>query len=312
MSTEISEIQRLQKRRLILNCLQFFPLFRVARDVIDNKKQSLVNALLDKLAKESDLYQKYKDYDISSLRAIGTRVWVFWYTGIDTAPPVVKKCISIIQQLDDADLVILDKNNLSDYFVFEGNIKEYFEKGLISIQTFSDILRCQLLSRFGGFWLDSTLFVTREDIIKRHKDEIFFSIRHLENDLLLKKKWNEYFTKGRWSIYCIASGINNPLFSFIYEMYIAYYKYYETSFDYFQTDYIWLYAYAHFEWTKSLVDALVPSVKCSFFLGQHLLKPFDKNKWNQIMEENEFQKLNWRITGKHSGKLLYYDYFMNL
>lgn len=142
--------------------------------------------------------------------------------------------------------------------------------------------------------------------------KFFFSIRHLENDLLLKKKWNEYFTKGRWSIYCIASGISNPLFSFIYEMYIAYYKYYETSFDYFQTDYTWLYAYEHFDWAQSVVDAVVPSVKCSYFLGQHLLKPFDENKWNQIMEENEFQKLNWRITGKHSSKLLYYDYFMNL
>ena len=312
MDKDIQRIKLLQKRRIILNCFQFFPPCKYIRDTIDNEKQLLVNNLLDKLAHESGLYDRFKNYQVDTLNKIENRIWMFWYTGFDSAPPVVKKCVSIIQNLVGADLVLIDKYNLNKYFESEGRIKEYFEQGLITIQTFADILRCYLLCRYGGFWFDSTLFVTRENFISNHQNMMFFSIKHLKNDLLMKKKWNEYFTKGRWSIYGCGSGKDNPLFSFIYRMYVYYYSKYETCFDYFQTDYIWLYAYENFAWAKEMIDAVEPSVSCSYWLGQHLLKPFNQEKWNKIIAENEFQKLNWRKTPpkKTRRKQTYLEYFL--
>ena len=312
MDTTISEIKKLQRIRLILNCLQFLPPCRFFRDLVGDKKQMLADSLLDEVAKESGLYDKFRDMDLSSLKPIGNRVWMFWYTGLESAPPIGRKGVSIVSKLPDVDLVVIDKTNLEEYFIFEGNIKQYFENGNISIQTFSDILRCQLLSRWGGFWFDATLFVTRQDFILTHKNLTFFTIHHLTNDSLLKKKWNEYFTEGRWSGYGCGGGKNNPIFSFIYEMFLKYYDQYEVIFDYFQIDYIWLYAYTHFEWAKMMIDSVAPSVSCSYFLGQNMLKPFDPEKWNQIIAENEFQKLRWKIEGKASNRKTYYDHFIGL
>ena len=193
----------------------------------------------------------------------------------------------------------------------KGNIEKYFYSGEISIQTFSDILRCQLLSKRGGFWFDSTLFVINKNFIHEHKDLSYWSIKHSANDLLLKQKWNEYFTKGLWSIYGCGAGKDNPLFSFIYDMYLSYFELYNISFDYFQTDYTWLFAYTHFDWAKELVDNITPCVSCSYYIGQHLKKVFNKSNWDMILRENSFQKLNWRIECKKSKKQTYYDYFIN-
>ena len=312
MDTTVSEIKKLQRIRLILNCLQFFPPCRFFRDLVGDKKQMLADGLLDEVAKESGLYDKFRDMDLSSLKPIGNRVWMFWYTGLDSAPPIVRKCVSIVSKLPEVDLVVIDKTNLEEYFVFEGNIKQYFENGNISIQTFSDILRCQLLSRGGGFWFDATLFVTRQDFILTHKNLTFFTIHHLTNDLLLKKKWNEYFTEGRWSIYGIGAGPDNPLLSFAYEMYVEYYGLYQKDFDYFQTDYTIFYAYTNFEWVRMMIDSVAPSVSCSYFLGKNMMKPFDQKKWDQVISENEFQKLQWKIDGKAANRKTYYDHFVEL
>lgn len=307
----LKAIRELQNFRNIFCALQVLPGCKYLRNKCDEKKDKYINDLLDELVTNTELHDKYFNYDISNLEKIGNRIWIFWYTGFETAPPIVKKCVSITQSLTEADVILLDKNNLEEYFVFEGRIKELFKEGKISIQAFSDILRCQLLSRHGGFWFDATLFPTRKDIIKEYSVLPYWTIKHSKNDLLLKQKWNEYFTKGLWTIYCCASGKNNPLFSFLYDTYINYFNRYDDIFNYFQIAYIWLYSYENFEWVQRLVNDVKPTVSCSYFLGQNLQKTFNKDRWNEIIKDNYFQKLNWRIndsTKKASNS--YYKYFM--
>lgn len=312
MKSILKKISLLQIIRFVLTCIQVFPPCRWLRDIVGDKKQRLVDNLLNEVAQNSGLFDKYVTVDLRSLNPIGNRVWMFWYTGLETAPPIVKKCVSIVSNLSDVDLIVIDKTNLEDYFIFEGNIKKYFEDGKISIQTFSDMLRCQLLSRYGGFWFDATLFVTRDDFILTHQDLSFFSIHHAQNDLLLKQKWNEYFTEGRWSIYCMGAGKNNPLLSFVYSMYIEYYNRFPKCFDYFQTDYIIFYAYRNFEWVKLMIDSVCPSVTCSYFLSKNMFNVFDQGRWDNMISANEFQKLQWKMKGKISKKETFYDHFMNL
>lgn len=318
MEKSLKKIQKLQKIRIILNLFQpIFP-FTFFRDICDKKKLKLVNSILDNLIENTGLINQYTSFDVSKLNKIGNTIWIFWYSGFETAPFLVKKCVEIAKSLNNANVVLIDKNNLEDYFEFEGNIKYLFENKKISIQTFSDILRIQLLSRKGGFWFDATLFATRQDFILNHENLTYFSIKHSKNDLLLKKKWNEFFTEGKWSTYCCGSGIGNPLFSFIYDTYISYYKEYNCAFDYFQTDYIWLYAYTHFSWAKEMIDSVFPCVDCSYNFHHKLLRKFNEDDWNKTIVNNEFQKLGWRaVTPKKLNKIknrkyeTYYDHFLS-
>ena len=91
---------------------------------------------------------KYRDKKLIDTK-IGNRVWVMWYQGFNSAPPIVKECVKSISAVPDIDLVLLDKNNLEQYFTYEGQIRKLFTEKKISIQTFSDIVRLQLLSRWG-------------------------------------------------------------------------------------------------------------------------------------------------------------------
>lgn len=311
-NTLISRIQILHKRRTILNCFRFLPPCTYLKDKIDREKQRLVDSIIEGVIKSARLDEKYKSIDKSSLKKIGNRIWVFWYSGINDAPALVRKCIEIDRSLEEADVVVINKNNLEEYFTFDDAVRKLFENGNISIQAFSDILRCQLMAKYGGFWLDATIFITNKNFVIDHKDITYFSFKHSRNDLLLKHKWNEFFTEGKWTMNALASGAGNPLFTFISDFYTAYFKKYEEVFDYFHLAYIWLYAYKNFAWAKEMIDAVEPSVSCSYWLGQHLLKPFNQEKWNKIITENEFQKLNWRKTPpeKPGRKQTYLEYFL--
>lgn len=81
-------------------------------------------------------------------------------------------------------------------------------------------------------------------------------------------------------------------------MYVNYFEKYSKPLDYFQTDYILLYAYENFEWCRLLVDLLPITVTDSERLQKIIFKEFDEKIYNEIKEDNWFQKLNWRETAE--------------
>lgn len=88
-------------------------------------------------------------------------IWVYWNTGIESAPSMVKKCIqSIHENRGGYNLVILDNNNLFDYVSLPTYIIEKHKCGKISIPQFTDLVRVSLLIQNGGVWMDSTCFLS--------------------------------------------------------------------------------------------------------------------------------------------------------
>lgn len=277
--------------------------FKEKREKHIDRKWHVINKVLDNIAKESGLYDKYLNADVSDLKPIGNRVWMFWYTGFDTAPPIVKKCAELASRLEEVDLVLIDKNNLEEYFTFEGNIKDLFYKEKISLPHFADILRCQLLSRYGGFWFDATLFCTQTDFIPRHKDLNYFSC---------KQSVCSHFTQGLWSTWCCASGKDNPLFAFLYEMFILYFNRYDTILDYIQFDYTWMYAYVKFEWVAEMIDDLRYTSTNATVLIDNFGKMYNQLFFEHIMKTNLFLKLNWKKIPVPINENTLLDRFMHL
>ena len=105
--------------------------------------------------------------------------------------------------------------------------------------------------------------------------------------------------------------MGHPVFSFIYDMFLAYYEVYAKVLDYFQIDYIWMYAYAHFDWVKMVIDSNIPTVSNAYILAEIMEQRFNLQKWEYIIQENLFQKLQWRKKIKQEEET-YYDYFMTL
>ena len=88
-------------------------------------------------------------------------IWVFWYQGEDSMPELIKMCYkSICHNANGRKVVLLTKDNLTDYVQMPEYIMEKVKKGYITFTHLSDLIRVELLYRYGGTWMDATLLAT--------------------------------------------------------------------------------------------------------------------------------------------------------
>ncbi len=130
-------------------------------------KRRRTNAFVDLKTKmpllEKRIYPILKNYEKLSTdlntTAIEKNIFIFWWDGFENTPDVVKCCLaSVRKNYPDCTLIEISKNNYRDYTDINPIIEKDYLKGKISVQTFSDILRFNLLKNNGGLWIDSTIF----------------------------------------------------------------------------------------------------------------------------------------------------------
>ncbi len=103
-------------------------------------------------------------------------IWMLWFQGLETAPDLVKKCYASWQRHNpNWDIKFLDETTVGQYVDLEAIVK----KNLPGIKkvTLSDILRVNLLAKYGGVWADATCFCCRplDSWIESHAEAGFFA-----------------------------------------------------------------------------------------------------------------------------------------
>lgn len=89
------------------------------------------------------------------------KVWFCWLQGLSVAPQIIQICYkSLCRHLSDRDIVVVDGNNWKDYIELPDYIIDKWERRQIPPALFADLLRLQLLIRYGGTWIDSTVLCT--------------------------------------------------------------------------------------------------------------------------------------------------------
>lgn len=88
------------------------------------------------------------------------KVFTLWLQGEDRAPDLVKACFRSMRRHFSQEVAVLDDKTLFDYVDLPPVIVDKFRAGKIKAAHFADICRLELLYRHGGYWLDSTCFVT--------------------------------------------------------------------------------------------------------------------------------------------------------
>jgi len=98
-------------------------------------------------------------------------IWWCWLQGYDAAPPIVKACYnslmrefkgSRVQEVlsDGYEIKVIDAENWKEYIELPDFIVKKWEKKQIPPALFSDLLRLELLIKYGGTWIDSTVLCT--------------------------------------------------------------------------------------------------------------------------------------------------------
>lgn len=94
---------------------------------------------------------------MTSMSGISGTIWTMWYYGIAAAPEVVKACLSSWQRHHPGwKVILIDRTNLSDYLDIEQLTGKPIER--FSPLVLSDIIRINLLARYGGVWADATCY----------------------------------------------------------------------------------------------------------------------------------------------------------
>ena len=181
-------------------------------------------------------------------------IWMMWYQGLENAPPIVKICYeSIFRNRGKHPVYILNKNNIKKYISLPNYIIEKFKKGIIGMAHFSDIIRVGLLLKFGGYWIDSTYFITTP---LKKINSTFFTLK--PRHCFVKK---HSFIKCLFSINFMAVPKNSFIATYSFASLLFYWKKYNSTICYFLLDYIFNIAYKKLPKFKKIIDDQ-PYIEC--------------------------------------------------
>ena len=148
-------------------------------------------------------------------KTLPKRIWFLWFQGKTEMPEIVKMCYKSWQHHNpNWEIVFLEDNNLNDFIDFKSELNLYREK--IPLQAQSDIIRINLLNKFGGVWVDSTCYCTRslDSWLPKYLDSGFFAFSRPNTDRMISS-WFLAANKNNHLVetYCTATNLfwrNNP------------------------------------------------------------------------------------------------------
>lgn len=124
-----------------------------------------------KLDKETDLnsnnYKNRYDFILQNLPIYkhthiynNTIFWCWLQEKIDI--PILNACLnSVIRNNKGNKIIMINKNNIHQYVHFPLYILNKFNNNSMSKTHFSDLLRLELLIKYGGTWIDATVLMTK-------------------------------------------------------------------------------------------------------------------------------------------------------
>lgn len=123
---------------------------------------------------------KLKEFDqnyVEREHKNSNRIWICWFQGLENAPELVKKCYqSVLENNKEKEIILITNDNIHRYVQFPKYILEKWKKGQITNTHMTDLLRLELLTRYGGMWLDATVFCSSSDIPSYFLSQIYFFI----------------------------------------------------------------------------------------------------------------------------------------
>ena len=242
-----------------------------------------------------EVVSRYADIPVSGEKS--DTIWFCWLQGLEAAPEVVRKChSSIVQNFPDRDVKVIDSSNLQEYVTLPEIIRKRHEKGQIPQALLSDMIRLELLLKYGGTWMDSTMFCSGNDCPQEY----------LDSDLFLFRYYNSGMDFGGISNWFITSCRNHPVLLMLRDLLCRYWEDFDCTLNFFI-----------FHMFFSMIVKERPSLVENMPLGnsrdclvlEHLLgKPFDASQYEKIVSKSAFHKLTYRLSpGTMNSVGTYYD-----
>lgn len=251
------------------------------------KDEWILNYLQDML---EPIIQKYKNCDDQGILVDNAPIWVCWWSGEDEAPALVKQCIKSIRKNAGVHPVyLITEKNYAEYIDIPSYILNKVLNGTMCIANFTDYLRATLIEKYGGLWLDATIFCSNQ-IPEECFDASFYTCKSHPVE-------SRYISQFRWTSFCLGGWKNHVFYRFFKEALEKYWRDEDVSIDYLLVDYIIETAYRYLPTVRQCMDEIMPNNPHRDDLQAAMNKALPAQEfWNVIKEDTCLYKLSWRET----------------
>lgn len=231
-------------------------------------------------------------------------IWFCWFQGIENAPLIVKACYrSIVKNFSNKKVIVITSTNYTQYVNIPDFILNKYKDGYINKTTFSDILRLELLIKYGGLWIDATVFCTGNKLISQINNSNLFMYQILKPGfdghtirfsswLIYSKSNNEVLILTRYLMYEYFSS-NKKLIT-----YFLLHNFLEIAVSFYQEEY------------KNILPASSEAPHEMLF---KLFCRFDKSEYDFICSQSDFHKLTYKFNNEETFKdRTFYHHIINL
>lgn len=257
----------------------------------------------------SELFEKYRGVNDIGAPEPNAPIWVCWWTGFETAPKLIRQCVRSTQKNSGSHpVILLTKDNVSDYIDIPGYITDKVERGKMGLAHLADYIRVAVLYRYGGLWLDATIFCS--DAIP----ESFFELPFFT----CKSEYREsaFLSHYEWVTFCLGGWKGNVFYEFMKDAFERYWSQNDYAIDYlFFDDLIYL-AKKHVEAIKDLMEAVPLNTPHRDDLQDAFNACLPADAYQSVIcDDTPIYKLSWRekyseIT--ESGEQSIYGFFLSL
>lgn len=256
-----------------------------ARDILSRVKNKIKREIVLKdLSKFAEKNRKEISDNLDSKPS--NKVFVCWFQGFENAPEVVRLCHKSLEQTlnEEYDLIDITMDNYSQYITIPQFIIDKVNNKKITLTHFSDLIRLELLIKYGGIWIDSTVLLT-QSIPKAVKDcEIFMPQMFDAESTNRTKSISSWF---------ISSWSNNKMLIITRNVFYYYWKKHGKLVDYFLIYHVFVrIAIKLFkeDWNKSMIV----SAPVSRTLECILFEPYNETRYNFIINQTFMHKLTYK------------------
>lgn len=234
--------------------------------------------------------------ELSSIEPSSERkVWFCWMQGLESAPMVVRMCYeSLCRNITDREIVVVTESNWRELVELSLDIVMKYENGIIPHAHFTDLIRLELLARYGGTWIDSTVLMTDPSLMKDGEEQLkeilnadlfFFQYR--------KRRDEAYRGISNWFI---SASAGNRLLRTLQKMLYQYWRDYDCVVEYFV--FHLFFGMIAEKWPKEVLRMPYAYSVYSLYLEQRMSDKWDEQWYEELKRHACFHKLNYRVNAE--------------
>ena len=301
------QLKEYKKSHVLIFALTETAILGTSRKSLEIVRLAVQNRIFQRLKKQNAklVEQFVKDHPCQEKFEHRKTIWTIWLQGMDKAPKMVQRCYeSMKEHIHDREIVVITEDNYSDYVCFPDYIMRKYKAGIISKVHFADLLRVELLTQYGGTWLDGTVFCSG-----------FISGKHdfyLNSDLFLFQDLKPGFDGHAAAIssWMITASAKQNIMLLTRELLHNYWRNHDYAVDYFILHDFFQIAIDAYpdEWKKVIpVSNSIPHI-----LLLRLFDEYDDNVWKTVSDMTPFHKLTHKYQVEQEHILgTYFDVIVN-